>query len=348
MPALSKTPSSGEAAPPARPHFQFRPASSIAKRPILWLWERYIPRGDLTLMTGDGQAGKSTVICDLAARLSIGRPLIGESISRRQPEKTWLLSSEDSAEDTIIWRLENQGADLSNVYVDDQRVLFTPPTLRELHTTIQANAISLCVIDTLTTWLGDDVDMNRANEVTNWLEPLRRIAKDTGCAFLMVRHRRKGGPQDNKLHAGMGSVGFTATVRSELMAIDKNDGYRTLERSKGNVGAPPPVLCYTIDPHPQGPTLPGVLRWCEEFTFSGQGPAPSRIPAKLASARQFLFDVLKDGPAAANELLRLAAEQGISEATLKKAKQGLALSSRIGKEWVWELDPKGKPGGLSA
>src|SRR5277367_4487583 len=52
-----------------------RKFSSIPKKPLQWLWQNRIPRGKITLLAGDPGTGKTTLLLDLAARLSRGEEL---------------------------------------------------------------------------------------------------------------------------------------------------------------------------------------------------------------------------------------------------------------------------------
>ena len=251
----------------------------VEKREVDWLWQRYIPRGKLTLMTGDPQAGKTTLLCDIMAALSTGRPLPGET-EPRAPERSWLMSSEDDKHDTLIWRLENQRADLRMVRLTDEKVTLNRPVLQEIEADIREFRFALVIIDTLTTWMGGDIDMNRANESMDFMNTLKEIAQRTNCAIVLVRHRRKGQAGDNKLNAGMGSIGFSAAVRSELAVNNRPGGLRVVDRIKGNIGAAPPPQSYYIDAHPDERNPHGVLRWAGKLPGTSPGPGP-HVPRPL-------------------------------------------------------------------
>ncbi len=45
-------------------------ASDVQPTPVSWLWHRRVPLGKLTLLSGDPGLGKSTLLLDLAARVS--------------------------------------------------------------------------------------------------------------------------------------------------------------------------------------------------------------------------------------------------------------------------------------
>ena len=195
------------------------------------------------------------------------------------PSDCILMSSEDDAGTTIVPRLENQKYDADLVHITDERTELDAAGLEKLKHIIVEKKIAIVVIDTLTTWMHGDVDMNRANDVMQWLYPLREIAQKTGCAFLLLRHRRKGPASDNKLHAGMGSVGWTAAARSELMVtVTEKTGVRTLTRTKGNIGAAPKSLCYTIEDGPDPEENPhGVLRFREGLDLEREGLAGPKV-----------------------------------------------------------------------
>lgn len=336
----------GRPAPPpsvegAMEHFKIRTAKDIVKRKVEWLWGRYIPKGQITLLTGDPQAGKSTLVCELLAALSKGRLLPGDNPEIvRIPRESLLMSSEDDAGTTILPRLENQECDPCLVHITDERTELDEPGLEKLKLIIESRNIAIVVVDTLTTWMHGDVDMNRANDVMQWLYPLRELAQKTGCAFLLLRHRRKGPVKDNKLHAGMGSIGWTAAARSELM-VTMNDktGVRTLTRTKGNIGAPPESLCYTIEDGPDPEENPhGILKfWSGQEVERLAGPKVPKVSKALRKAQDWLKARLGEGDVESSVLIAEALEAGHSKPTLDRAKEGVARSENREGVWFWCL-----------
>ena len=320
--------------------FRMKFGMDVQREDVDWLWKGYIPRGKLTLMTGDPQAGKTTLLCELMAALSTGRPLPGET-GTREPEVTWLMSSEDDAETTLIWRLENQGCDKHKVMITDEKVTLNTPAIQEMEELIQQHKVAMVIIDTLTTWMGGDLDINRTNESMDFMNQLKEVAQRTNCAFVLVRHRRKSGPNDNKLHAGLGSIGFTASVRSELSCTVRANGLRVLERTKGNIGAPPPTLGYYIDPHPDERNPHGVLRWSHD-EIAALTPRPaSTTPKALSLCVNWLRGELTPGPQPADKMHEHARRLSFSESTLRRACMGLVVKERgpTG-DWIWSLAPE--------
>lgn len=117
-------PSSNAAAPPTtrktlavlKRELVGRSLANIIMRAIDWLWEGWIPIGYLTIFAGETGAGKSTILGDVAARVSTGEPWPGESNDqRRLPGRVLWLGSEDSTEEMTVPRLTACGADLANI-----------------------------------------------------------------------------------------------------------------------------------------------------------------------------------------------------------------------------------------
>ena len=58
------------------------PLSEIKTQQITWLWKSRIPQGKITLLEGDPGMGKSLLAIDIAARVSTGRPMPGDSTGK--------------------------------------------------------------------------------------------------------------------------------------------------------------------------------------------------------------------------------------------------------------------------
>jgi RecA-family ATPase len=141
-------------------------ANRIRKRTPRWLWTGRIYRRAVNILTGDPGVGKSTLVCEIVAAFSTGRQLPGDA-EPRDPINCMIMSSEDFADDTIVWRLEHQGANLRRVRIKDTKVELTPECLNELDEKIAEDEIKFVVVDTLTSWMGKEVDLNQTNEVAD-------------------------------------------------------------------------------------------------------------------------------------------------------------------------------------
>jgi hypothetical protein len=93
---------------------------------VTWLWNRRIPLGNLTLLEGDLDKGKSVITMDLAARVTRVREFPGEQLDNHENLEQLdkvdnlaagvvVLNAEDGIADTIKPRLIAAGADNTRV-----------------------------------------------------------------------------------------------------------------------------------------------------------------------------------------------------------------------------------------
>jgi hypothetical protein len=83
-----------------------RRVDAIAPEKYEWLWDVRVPAAGLTVFSGPGDAGKSTIYTDLAARVSSGRSMPGEPEGVRQAGNVLILASEDHHASVVRPRLE--------------------------------------------------------------------------------------------------------------------------------------------------------------------------------------------------------------------------------------------------
>ncbi len=318
-----------------------QPLSRVRSHRLRWLWKPRLPRGKLALLDGDPGVGKSLVTTDLAARLTRGGPLpCGSRLAR--PLTVLLLNAEDAAADTTRPRAAAAGADLDRLHIVSPDGLRLPDAIPDLEAAVTELRADLLVIDPLMAFLPPGVAANLDQCVRTALTPLALMAERTDCAVLLVRHlRKKGGPA---LRRGQGSMGIVGAARTALLAgrhpADPTLG--VLAVAKANVTAVVPALGYRILTGPDG--VP-VVEWTGPVDLTADavdGPAARELPLKERAA-VWLANELRSGPKPAAEVLRTAAEAGIPEKTVQRAKQAVRVESKRvvanGKtEWYW-YDP---------
>jgi len=84
--------------------------SEVQSQEIEWLWYPFIPYGKLTIIQGDPGDGKTTMVLNLAAKLSKGEAL-DENMKVTEPVNVIYQTAEDGLADTVKPRLELAGAD---------------------------------------------------------------------------------------------------------------------------------------------------------------------------------------------------------------------------------------------
>jgi hypothetical protein len=312
--------------------------ADVHPEPVAWLWPGRLARGKLTILEGRPDEGKTTLALDLAARVSTGAPMPGES-ERREPAGVVIVTAEDGLADTIRPRLEAAGAALNRILaprpdevpsLDDAGRAW----LRQACTQVGA---ALVILDPLVALMPGAVDAHRDQDVRRMLRPLRALAEECAVAVMALRHLRKaaGSAKD----AGGGSVGIGAAARVVMLAAPDPDDpeRRILARVKGNLAPPWPSLAYRLVP------AEGTLRlkWLGETPHTADAllaATDADEPGALDAALELVRDVLRDGPVRSSELDAAARAAGISERTLRRARTRAGVrAERSGRGWVVRL-----------
>ncbi len=128
-----------------------------------WLWYPFIPYGKLTIIQGDPGDGKSTLILNIAARLSKGEGLEDE-MTPMEPMNVIYQTAEDGLADTVKPRLEQAGANCSRISIIDESEKSVSMVDERLEAAIVRQKAKLLILDPIQAYLGSGTDMNRANE----------------------------------------------------------------------------------------------------------------------------------------------------------------------------------------
>jgi DNA repair protein RadA/Sms len=311
-----------------------------------FLWPDRIPLGGLTILEGDAGSGKSTVLYDIAARLTTGRPMPGAT----QPSTTAgvvFLQAEDNPARTILPNLKACGGDPSQILVLNRaggsfRSLRLPDDAQEIETAIKEIGAALVVIDPLTDFANFNLNDDRA--VRAGLRPLVTIAERNDVAVVLVRHLRKT-EHKSALHRGAGSIAIAALARSVLVVGDDpqsdDASQHVLAMTKSNV-AIAPSLAYRIRRESAGGR---VVDWLGESHLTADevlGCSQQQSHSALLEAAPVLYATLADGPVCAREVILAARAAGVCERTLRRAKSLLQVRSRrratVGEAiWYWVL-----------
>lgn len=327
--------------------------SNIRPVPVDWLWPQRIARGKLSILAGDPGLGKSFLTVDIAARVSRGASVWPDGSPGLERGRVLLVSAEDDPADTIRPRLDAAGADCDRIRIieaaHDKRGCRTAFNLRDhldgLRGELKNNGgYDLLVIDPIASHVGN-IDSHVNAQVRAVLSPLQQLAAELRVAVLAVHHLNKGGnPGANAISRLSGSGAFGAAARSVMLVVkDPNEESRRIVACvKSNVGHEWPGLAFAISGDPAGVVWDRepVLMTADELlrsTVSAEGGS------RLSEAIQFLREYLKDGPQPASEVESAAKVEGISVATLRRAKKVLGVRSPRegfgpGGTYVWTLD----------
>ena len=138
--------------------------TDITESSVKWLWYPYIPLGKITIMQGNSGIGKTMLALNIAAALSKGESLPGDTHPRK-PINIIYNTAEDGLGDTIKPRLRLAGADLARINTINERVNTLSMTDERLETSVSEIGARLLILDPIQAYLGAKIDMNKANEV---------------------------------------------------------------------------------------------------------------------------------------------------------------------------------------
>lgn len=318
--------------PKNQPELKLISLEDVVVEPVRWLWYPYIPLGKLTILHGDPGEGKTTLALWIAAACSRGQALPGWETG--EPLTVLYQTAEDGLGDTIKPRLLESQADLQKIYTIDETDFPLSMLDHRIGEAIRDTQAQLMILDPMQAYLGEKVDMNRANEVRTVMKGLTKVANQTGCAIVLVGHLNKS-QTANSAQRGLGSMDFRAAARSVLLVGRlKNDrDVRVMVHDKSSLAEEDPSRGFTL--------VNGTLHWQEGYeNLTAEKLLSGRSPdSKLTLAEQLILDTLDKQPVVpAKMMYRLAEQASISPRTLKEAKRnltGYVESVRLANEWNW-------------
>lgn len=308
--------------------------SEIELQEVQWLWFPYIPFGKISIIQGDPGEGKTTLALRLAAACTTGIQLPG--MEQLAPFPVIYQTAEDGLGDTVKPRLMEAGADLTKVMniVEDERSL----TLLDerIEKAIVQTGARLMILDPIQGYLGDRVDMNRANEIRTVLKNVAAVAERTGCAIVLVGHLNKASGSSSA-YRGLGSIDFRAAARSVLLVgrLKKEPHVRVIVHDKSSLAAEGQSLAFSIGTEDGFHWLDGYNDISSEVLLAGIA-----AETKTAAAEELIRDMLSGGEKVlCQNIFSAAKEQGISVRTVNEAKKNIngLTTVKTGKGWTWQL-----------
>lgn len=312
--------------------------ADVESREVDWLWSGRLPAGMVCLLDGAPGTGKSTVVADIAARMTTGRPFPCEATTPRRPVDVMLIGHEDSPQHTLRPRLDAAGADANRVHLLTDiggRMPRLPDDGDAIETAMRTTGARLLVVDPISAYIGT-ADMHRDNETRAALAPLASIAERTGATVLFLRHLRKSGGTD-AIYRGLGSVAITALARAGLMLLaDPDDpAARILAWSKMSVASLPKSLRWRWASAEGAPRISwegtcdlsaNDILAKEDRAHTGKGGGEATAADEAADWLMGQFEGASAVPV--KELRGRADDAGIAWRTVERAKGRLKLGVR--------------------
>ena len=326
------------------------PASQVEPRAIIWLWgpskhkrdqDGFVPLGELVLLAGAPNLGKSTLAVDMASNLSRGT-MRGKF--HGTPKSIFIGTTEDSWSRTIVPRLMAARADLDRVFrIESQETggLRLPKDVIALERKIKEHDAAMLILDPLTSTIDARLDAHKEQDLRRALEPLTKIAQRTDSTILGLIHNNKSSTTDpNK--SIMGGRAFVAVARTILYVAKHPDepNVRILGVPKNNLAkTDPDSLKFTIaelqvgwDSEADEPITAPKLEWTglSELSISDVMEQSKRTTRTHSNpAQEWLEKYLQEQARCVpkKEVLAAANAVGISESQLRRAREALGVDT---------------------
>jgi hypothetical protein len=354
---------------------RFVTLANVAPEHVNWVWPGRLPAGKLATLDGDPGLGKSTLVLDIAARITNGGPM-PDGHELAGPADVIVMSAEDGMADTIRPRLDAAGADVSRVHVfasvtyadDHGRLQTRPPSIPAdidaLEHEVARTGAALVVIDVLNAFLAGTVDSYRDQDVRRVLHRLAIAAEHTGAVIVVLRHLSKSGG-DKAIYRGGGSIGIIGAARVGLIVgIDPGDPNRNvLAVVKSNLAAIPKALAYQLVDAAEHGCARVLWLGTVDYRANDLVGAPNTGQPEDLDASGALTQILASGPLWVKQAQDAMAEAGFTKEQTRRAKEKLNVRSvKVGRPgdshsgWQWvgpdpaedgRLTPEDGKGGTS-
>ena len=308
--------------------------SDIEAQEIEWLWYPYIAYGKLAIVQGDPGDGKTTLILNLAAKLTKGEGL-DENMKVTESMNVIYQTAEDGLADTVKPRLLQAGADCEKVLVIDESEKSLSMLDERIEEALIKTGARVLILDPIQAYLGSGTDMNRANEVRNMTKRLAALAEKYKCAIILIGHMNKAAG-NKAAYRGMGSIDFYAVARSVLLVgrVEGEPNIRAMVQIKNNLAEFGHAKAFRLSEE--------GFRWLGDYEITADEVLGGYAPKmnKLEQAKDLLRELSKElEKVESNSIYDMAKEQNISKRTLENAKREMGIrAKRENGSWYWPLD----------
>lgn len=318
----------------------FTLADLSEKLKVGWLWEKWLPKGMVSLLVGEAGIGKSALALAIANIVMTGSAW-PNSQENDNPSGLAIWTEMEGAQAILRERAVGWKVPLSKMLIpcatsDPLDKLWldegNEPDWQALETAAHRDGVKLLVLDSLRgAYHGNE---NDSDSVCLMIK-LAEIARDADIAILIIHHLRKKGIFDGakiNLDRVRGSSAIVQIARC-VWAIDRpspiNPETNRLQQIKNNLARYPDPLGFNI-------TDAGLV-WVDT-------PEEPRIETTTDRACDLLLTLLEAGPKPATEIYKEGEGAGLSKDALRRGKNALGITIYKQKnKWWWDM-PRQKIG----
>ena len=191
----------------------------------------------------------------------------------------------------------------------------------------------------MSSYIGENCSMNNANETRAEFNHLIAVAKNTGCAIVIIAHMNKM-RDTNPLYRTNGSIDIAGAARS-ILAITRTPNKevpaeRYLVQVKSNLAPTGSAILFEVSE--KGVDFISEMEMTAEEAFQSLAPKMGRPNEKETKAKEFLLEMLKDGEMLSSDCEERLEAAGFKKSTIKKAKKKAeVISQKKGFLWYWSL-----------
>ena len=322
--------------PPQEETVEIIRMSEVDTQTVEWLWKPYIPFGKVTIIQGNPGEGKTTLALCLCAACTNRKPF--PLMPEHEPFNVIYQTAEDGLGDTVKPRLMEAEADLDRVLVIDESKQELSLSDECIEKAIRQNGARLIILDPIQAYVGEKTDMNKANEIRPIFRRLAEVAERTACAVILIGHLNKAAGGQSA-YRGLGSIDFRAAARSVLLIgrVKREPNIRVIVHDKSSLAPEGKPMAFCLDPETG-------FEWVGEYDITADellSGAGGNTATKTEQAETLILDLLADeNEMTSEEVMKAAAEVGISERTLKTARRNLETRievKRRGNQWYYRL-----------
>lgn len=192
---------------------------------------------------------------------------------------------------------------------------------------INAKNAKLLIIDPLQAYLGDDVDMHRANDIRPIMHKLSDVAERTGCAIILIGHMNKDSKNQKGIYKGLGSIDIVAAARSVLLlGRDPKDKYiRAVIPVKSSLASEAKAVTFELNKDTGFKWL-GESELTEKDLLGGFKGDTTKL-SKLERAKKGILDLLEDGDILVSEAEEILKDEDLSLTTIRRAREALKIET---------------------
>lgn len=246
-----------------------------------WLIPGCVPRGGVTLLTGDSRSGVDLVWASVAAGVSSGQPCLLEHAApaelQRGPGTVLILDFADSVPGVLIPRLLRCGACLRNIRAAAGPLCQTNNLKigsQPMEQLLLEEKPDLCIMAPVQGYIHAGIQMDSVNAMYDCTASLVRLAGQLGTAFLLAD--RTGGA--DLTAAGTVLRDISCSV---LVCGPAGSGLYFVSQTRNSLGPLQPAVLYSID---DGADSGGVPRL--EFQGTAAPGDTGSHAARLADGRR--------------------------------------------------------------